>query len=71
MTYIGFVGWERRVVPRKEEFQVQVSEYGSLREKIAAESQARKAKYAAFEAAFAKASAAGQAAGEAAKPRAP
>jgi hypothetical protein len=47
-----------------------VSEYGSLREKIAAESVARKAKYAAFEAAFAKAAAAGQAAGEAAKPRA-
>jgi len=49
---------------------VQVSEYGSLREKIAAESQARKAKAAVFEAAFAKAAAAGQAAGEAAKPRA-
>lgn len=49
---------------------MQVSEYGSLREKIAAESQARKAKSAAFEAAFAKAAAAGQAAGEAAKPRA-
>ena len=47
-----------------------VSEYGSLREKIAAESKARKAKYAGFEAAFAKASAAGKAAGEAAKPRA-
>ena len=45
-------------------------EYGSLREKIAAESVARKAKYAAFEAAYAKAAAAGQAAGEAAKPRA-
>jgi hypothetical protein len=49
---------------------VQVSEYGSLREKIAAEKVARQAKYAAFEAAFAKASAAGRAAGEAAKPRA-
>lgn len=47
-----------------------VSEYGSLREKIAAEGQARKAKAVAFEAAFAKASAAGQAAGEAIKPRA-
>jgi len=47
-----------------------VSEYGSLREKIAAESKARKAKSAAFEAAFAKASEAGKAAGEAAKPRA-
>jgi hypothetical protein len=46
-----------------------VSEYGSLREKIAAESKARKAKSAAFEAAFAKASEAGKAAGEAAKPR--
>lgn len=49
---------------------MQVSEYGSLREKIAAESQARKAKYASFEAAMAKASAAGRAAGEAAKPAA-
>jgi len=49
---------------------MQVSEYGSLREKIAAESQARKAKSAAFDAAFAKAAAAGKAAGEAAKPRA-
>ena len=49
---------------------MQVSEYGSLREKIAAESAARKAKSAVFEAAFAKASAAGQAAGEAIKPRA-
>jgi hypothetical protein len=49
---------------------MQVSEYGSLKEKIAAESKARKAKYAAFEAAYAKAAAAGQAAGEAAKPRA-
>lgn len=47
-----------------------LSEYGSLREKIAAESAARKAKYAAFEAAYAKAAAAGKAAGEAAKPRA-
>jgi hypothetical protein len=47
-----------------------VSEFGSLREKIAAESKARKAKSAAFEAAFAKASEAGKAAGEAAKPRA-
>lgn len=45
-------------------------EYGSLREKIAAESAGRKAKYAAFEAAYGKAVAAGQAAGEAAKPRA-
>jgi hypothetical protein len=49
---------------------VQVAEYGSLREKIAAEKVARKAKYAAFEAAMAKASAAGRAAGEAAKPQA-
>ena len=47
-----------------------VPEYGSLREKIAAESVARKAKHAAYEAAFAKAAAAGKAAGEAAKPRA-
>ena len=47
-----------------------VSEYASLREKIAAEGKARKAKSAAFEAAFAKASAAGKAAGEAAKPQA-
>ena len=47
-----------------------VSEYGSLREKIAAEGQTRKAKVAAFEAAFAKAAAAGKAAGEAAKPQA-
>lgn len=45
-------------------------EFGSLREKIAAESQARKAKYAAFEAAYAKAAAAGKAAGEAKSPRA-
>jgi hypothetical protein len=45
-------------------------EYGSLREKIAAESVARKAKYASFEAAYAKAAAAGKAAGEAKKPRA-
>jgi hypothetical protein len=45
-------------------------EYASLREKIAAEGKARKAKYAAFEAAYAKAAAAGMAAGEAAKPRA-
>ena len=44
-------------------------EYGSLREKIAAESAARKAKYVAFEAAFAKAAAAGKAAGEAKVPR--
>jgi hypothetical protein len=49
---------------------VYVSEYGSLREKIAAESQARKAKAAQFEAAFAKAAAAGQEAGKAAQPRA-
>jgi hypothetical protein len=49
---------------------VQVSEYGSLREKIAAESEVRKAKYAAFEAAYNKAAEAGRAAGEAAKPRA-
>jgi hypothetical protein len=47
-----------------------VAEYGSLREKIAAEKVARKAKAVAFEAAFAKASAAGKAAGEAAKPTA-
>jgi hypothetical protein len=48
---------------------VNVSEYGSLREKIAAESKVRKAKYAGFEAAFAKASAAGKSAGEAKTPR--
>ena len=48
---------------------VYVSEYGSLREKIAAESTARKAKYAGFEAAFKKASEAGKAAGEAKSPR--
>jgi hypothetical protein len=48
---------------------VYVSEYGSLREKIAAESKSRKAKAAQFEAAFAKAAAAGKAAGEALKPR--
>jgi hypothetical protein len=45
-------------------------EYGSLREKIAAETKARKARYAEFEAAYAKAAAAAKAAGEAAKPRA-
>jgi hypothetical protein len=45
-------------------------EYGSLREKIAAESKARKAKYAAFESAFGEANRAGFAAGEAAKPQA-
>ena len=39
---------------------MQVAEYGSLREKIAAESKVRKAKYAAFETAMAKASAAGR-----------
>ena len=39
---------------------VYVSEYGSLREKIAAESVARKAKYAGFEAARSKASEAGK-----------
>lgn len=47
-----------------------VMEYGSLREKIAAEKVARKAKYAAFEVAYAKAAAAGKAAGQAAKPQA-
>lgn len=47
-----------------------MSEYGSLREKIAAESTARKAKYAAFEAAYAKAAAAGKAAGEGRTPQA-
>jgi len=47
-----------------------VSEYDSLREKIAAEKVARKAKAVAFEAAFAKAAAAGQEAGKAAQPRA-
>jgi hypothetical protein len=56
--------------PRKKEFLMYVSEFGSLREKIAAESSARKAKAVAFEAAFAKASEAGKAAGEAAKPQA-
>jgi hypothetical protein len=49
---------------------VQVSEYGSLREKIAAEKVERQAKYAKFEAAYNKAAEAGRAAGEAAKPRA-
>ena len=49
---------------------MQVSEYGSLREKIAAEKVERQAKYAKFESAMAKASAAGRAAGEAAKPQA-
>jgi len=44
-------------------------EYGSLREKIAAESQARKSKFAAFEAAYNKAAEAGRAAGEAKVPR--
>lgn len=43
-------------------------EYASLREKIAAESKARKARYGEFEAAYAKAYAAGKAAGEAALP---
>src|SRR5262245_61893810 len=38
--------------------------YGSLREKIAAESAERKVRYAKFEAAYAKAVAAGKAAGE-------
>jgi len=45
-------------------------EYGSLREKIAAESKARKARYAEFEAVFNEANRAGFAAGEAAKPAA-
>jgi hypothetical protein len=45
-------------------------EYGSLREKIAAEKVARVAKYGAFEAAYAKAAEAGRAAGEAKVPRA-
>jgi hypothetical protein len=49
---------------------VQVSEYGSLRERIAAEKVERQAKYAKFEAAYNKAAEAGRAAGEAAKPRA-
>lgn len=44
-------------------------EYGSLREKIAAEKVARKAKYGAFEAAYAKAAEAGRAAGEAKVPQ--
>ena len=44
-------------------------QYGSLREKIAAESTARRERYAKFEAAFAKAKAAGLAAGEAHNPR--
>lgn len=43
-------------------------EYASLREKIAAESKERRARYAKFEAAYAKAYAAGMAAGEAATP---
>ena len=45
-------------------------EYGSLREKIAAESKARKARYAEFEVVFNEANRAGFAAGEAAKPAA-
>lgn len=45
-------------------------EYGSLREKIAAEKVARQSKHAAFEAAYNKAAEAGRAAGEAAKPHA-
>ena len=45
-------------------------EYGSLREKIAAEKIERKARYAKFEAAYNKAAEAGRAAGEACKPRA-
>lgn len=49
---------------------MRVSEYGSLREKIAAGSAERKANHAKFEAAFAKAAAAGKAAGEAASPAA-
>ena len=49
---------------------MQVSEYGSLREKIAAETKARKGRYAAFEGAYNKAAEAGKAAGEAATPRA-
>lgn len=44
--------------------------YGSLREKIAAESKARKARYAEFEVVFNEANRAGFAAGEAAKPAA-
>ncbi|HVG51646.1 MAG TPA: hypothetical protein VM867_08440 [Xanthobacteraceae bacterium] len=44
-------------------------EYGSLREKIAAESAVRKANGAKFEAAYNKAAAAGKAAGEAVVPR--
>lgn len=43
-------------------------QYGSLREKIAAEKVERTARYAKFEAAYAKAVTAGKAAGEAAKP---
>lgn len=43
-------------------------EYGSLREKIAAELKARKERYAKFAAVYDKAAAAGKAAGEAAKP---
>jgi hypothetical protein len=46
-----------------------MSEYGSLREKIAAESAARKGRYAKFEAVYNKAVAAGRAAGEAAAPQ--
>jgi hypothetical protein len=45
-------------------------EYGSLREKIAAESKARKARYAEFEAVFNEANRAGFAAAEAMTPRA-
>lgn len=47
-----------------------MTEYGSLREKIAAESKARKTRYATFEAVYNEANRAGFAAGEAAKPEA-
>ena len=47
-----------------------MAEYGSLREKIAAESKARKARYAEFEAVFNEANRAGFAAAEAMTPAA-
>jgi hypothetical protein len=66
MAYIEPVGIAMVAAPEKRKDPM--SEYGSLREKIAAESEARKIKYAAFEVAYAKAAAAGKAAGEAAMP---
>jgi hypothetical protein len=58
-----------KVVLEKGEFMSECK-YGSLREKIAAEGKARKARYAEFEAVYNEANRAGFAAAEAMKPRA-